>query len=112
MPPGYDIRRLPEPDLPRARRDRGFRQQRIWAEFRALRLKMMLGHEEVVEAEAIGQNPLPHLAHQRALTRFVHHRQVAVVDRDSRRRPYDRQVRRAIVENAYFNHMPSAPDEF
>src|SRR5262249_48647825 len=35
MPPGYDVRSLTKTDLTRARRDRGFREERIWAELRA-----------------------------------------------------------------------------
>ena len=61
MPPGYDIRRLSKPDLGGAGCNRSFHQQRIRAELGALGLEMMLGHEEVVEAQAVGEDPLPNL---------------------------------------------------
>ena len=80
MPPGHDIRSLAETNLFGARGDRGFRQQRIGAELRALGLEVMLGHEEIVEAEFVGEDSLANLADQRALIRFMDLGKVAVVD--------------------------------
>ena len=85
MPPRNDVGSLPQPNLTRARCDRSLRQQRIWTELRALGLEVMLGHEEVVEAELVGEDSLPHLPDQSALAGFVDFGEIAVVDRDSRR---------------------------
>src|SRR5262249_29764966 len=49
MPPRHDVRRLAEPNLRGPRGNRRFRKQRVRAELGAFRLKMMLGHKEVVE---------------------------------------------------------------
>jgi len=81
MPPGDDIGGLAETDLPGAHGDRGFRKQRIRAELGALGLEVMLGHEEIVEAEFIGEDSLPNLVDQCALARFVDLGEIAVVDR-------------------------------
>src|SRR5271155_3886257 len=56
MPPCHDVRGLAETNLARARGDRSLGEKRIGAELSALGLEVMLGHEEVVEAELVGED--------------------------------------------------------
>src|SRR6516164_6775973 len=107
MPPGHYVRGLAETNLARARGDRRFRQQRIGAELGTFGLKMVLGHEEIVEAELVSQNSLAYLPDQPALAGFVNLGEVAVVDSDARRGSHDWKIRCAVVEYAYFDHDSS-----
>src|SRR5262245_44234197 len=66
MPPWQDVRHLAEANALRLRRDGGFRQQRTGAELGPLGHKVVLGHEPVVVAETVGEDPLPHLADEDA----------------------------------------------
>jgi hypothetical protein len=67
----------------------------------------MLGHEEVVEAELVGEDSLADLRDQAALAGFVNFGEIAVVDRNARRRAHHRKIGCTIVKNAYFDHMSS-----
>src|ERR1019366_1372508 len=104
MPPRHDVGRLAEANLLGTRSDSGFRQQRIGAELRALGLEVMLGHKEVVEAEFVGEDSLPNLAHQRALTRFVDRSEIAVIDAYAVWSSEDRKITRAVMEHSDFDH--------
>src|ERR1700683_3399598 len=61
MPPRHDVCSLAEPNLFRARGDRGLRQNRIRTELRAFGLKVMLGHKKIIEDEFVGEHALADL---------------------------------------------------
>src|SRR5207247_3877715 len=81
-------------------RDRGLRQQRAGAELRPLGHEVMLGHEPVLIAEPVGEDPLPHLADEDALVALVDLLQRAVVHHHPVRRGDSLQVGGAVVEDA------------
>ena len=67
----------------------------------------MLGHEEVVEAELVGQNSLRTWAiNPRWLDSWTSARLPSLIATPDER-PHHREIGRAIMENAYFDHMPS-----
>src|SRR5216684_3259007 len=105
MPPRRDVCCLAEPDSAGACRNRGFGQQRIRAEFGALGLEVMLGHEEVVEAEPVGENSLPNLIYQRPLAALVNLGERAVINHHAFGRGDSRQIARSVVKDAYLQHV-------
>jgi len=102
MPPCDDVHGLAEPYLARAAGDGSLGEQRIGAELGSFRLEVMFRHEEVVEAEPIGENALAHLIHYRALTALVHLGRVPSIEHDAVGRPRDREFTRTVVKNTYF----------
>ena len=104
MPPGHDVGRLAEADALGVGGHRGLGEERIGAEFRSLRLEVVLGHEEIVEPEAVGENPLADLVHQHTLVRLVDLGEVPVVDDDPVLGAHARQVAGAVVEDADLEH--------
>src|SRR5919204_2349910 len=72
MPPRQDVGHLAEADALRPGRDRGLCQERAGAELRPFGHEVMLGHEPVVIAEPVRQDPLPYLADEDALVAPVY----------------------------------------
>ncbi len=96
------------------RGDGGLGEQRIRAELRALRLEVVLGHEEVVEAEPIGEDALAHLVDEHSLVRFVDLGEVPVVDDDPALGSHAGKVASAVVKDADLEHAwpPSAERDY
>ena len=104
MVPDDDVGGLAEPDALGVRRHAHLHHQRVRAHLRALGLEMVFGEPERLEPELFGEDPLPHLVHQRVLCRSVDLRQRSVIERDAVLVSNDRQAGRPVVEQADFEH--------
>ena len=102
--PGDDVGHLRQADPLRPRRDGRLGQQRIGVMLRPLRLEVVLGHEEVVEAQPVRQDPLADLVHRLTLGRGVAILQTLRADPDAVLRQEGLPVRCPVMEHAQFKH--------
>ncbi len=104
VPPGDDVGVLAQPDTVGLGRHGGLDHHRVGAELGALGLEVVLAQPEVVEAELVGQDALPHLVAHDPLVARVHIRERAGWQDHVGRGSLQRQVGRAVVEDPYFKH--------
>ena len=67
----------------------------------------MLGHEEVVEPESIGEDALANLIDQRALRAGVDLGERSVIHGDAARRVEHGKIARAVMKDSDFKHVRS-----